>query len=86
MARIKVVLPDADRQEIANQFMRDESNLRREIPGLKEDQRLAVDAVDAWWDTRETGFLNSFPVVTGAYSDEQKIILLLSVLKRRSGV
>ena len=80
------VLPDADRKAISDKFMRDESNIRRVMPGTKADQRSAVDSVDSWWNTREGGFLNSFPQATRSYTNEQKIVLLLEVLKQRSGV
>ena len=77
------VLSDIDRQAIADQFMRDESRARRQISGLKVDQRSAVNSIDDWWNVREVGFLSSFPSATNTYSDEQKIILLIEVLKRR---
>lgn len=80
------VLSDADRQEITNEFMSSESNLRREMPGLKADQRAAVNFIDGWWNTRETGFLASFPPAVSAYSDTQKITLLVAVLSKRFGV
>ena len=86
MARPQAVLPDADQQAITNKFMRDESNIRRVMPGSKADQRSAVDSVDNWWAAREIGFLNSFPPVTNNYTDEQKMVILLAVLKQRSGV
>ena len=79
-------LPDADRQLIANQFMRDESNIRRETKGSKADQRSAVDAVDDWWDTRENGFLNSLPQPAKQMVDGQKIGLIIEVLKKRIGI
>ena len=78
-----MILSDADRQAIADQFMRDESRARRQIPGLKADQRLAVNSVDDWWNVRETGFLASFPLATSTFSDEQKIVLLIEVLRRQ---
>lgn len=80
------VLSDADRQAITNQYMSDESNTRRPSLGSKADQRAMVDSIDNWWDTRETGFLNSFPPATKGISDAQKITLLLAVLRKRSGV
>ena len=79
-------LSDADRQQLANEFMRNESNVRRETKGLKADQRSAVDAVDDWWDTRETGFLNSLPQPAIQITDEQKIALIIEVLKKRIGI
>lgn len=77
------VLPDADRQRLASQWMRDNTE---PTPFTKADLRAAANAADAWMDANQASFIAALPLpFRTASTGTQKLFLFEYVLMRRQG-
>lgn len=79
------VLPDGERAEVCADFQRDKSSLREVVAGVtKADLRAAVNAIDAWLDANAASLNSAIPQpARGALTTQQKLDLILRVLRRR---
>lgn len=79
------VLPDNQRAAVSADFQRDKSDVREGFAALtKADIRAAVNALDDYFDTNASVINLAIPQpARGALTAQQKLDLILRVLRRR---
>ncbi len=76
------VLSDADRADLRDEFMRDDTGTFGAI--VKADLRAGVNALDAWVDTNKASMNSALPAVLQAeLTVAQKALLLVHVVRKR---
>lgn len=82
------LLTEAQRQAVTNVFMRDRSEKRDVLPGVKKtDLRAAIDATDQWIEDNQASYNSALPaVVRTNLSLAQKTLLFCYVAMKRGGI